>query len=266
MATAQDVIRVAASQVGYTEGRYNWTKFSAEMYGGRYQNQPWCGVWTDWCFAQTNMLSGEPSSVYTPAGAAGYQRANRWIGRSGNPASGDVVYFDWGGSQSVSLVDHVGLVEAVAPDYILTIEGNTSAGSEGSQSNGDGCYRRKRPRSVIVGFGRPQYQPGPAPTPPPDIDWKAVRRMAAAKILNDGIGSTGTVQQGSGGRDVLLWQQALNLVGGARLVEDGSFGPATKQAAMNFQRWMGLTPDGVCGAYTRWWMTTALQNIRDGKA
>lgn len=264
MTTPQDLIRVAAGQIGYTEGRYNYTKFSAEMYGGQYQNQPWCGVFVDWCLQQTNMLSGEPSSVYTPAGAAGYQHVGRWISRNGNPLPGDIIYFDWGGSQTVGLTDHVGLVEAVTPDYILTIEGNTSSSNAGSQSNGDGVYRRKRPRSVVVGFGRPQFTA--SPTPAPNLDWVALRKMAAAKILNDGFGSTGTVKQGSGGRDVLLWQQALNLVGDARLVEDAAFGPGTKQAAMNFQRWMGLTVDGVCGPLTRWWMATALQNIRDGKA
>jgi hypothetical protein len=265
VATAQDVLRIAAGEVGYREGAYNWTKYSAEMYGGKYQNQAWCGVFTDWCFSKVNMLQGEPSSVWTPAGAQGYQVAGRWVSRSGSPQAGDVVYFDWGGSQTASLTDHVGLVEAVTTDYILTIEGNTSSSNAGSQSNGDGVYRRKRPRSVIVGFGRPQYAVSP-PVPPTPIDWNALRRMAAAKILNDGIGSTGTVKEGSGGRDVLLWQQALNLVLGARLVEDSSFGPATKRAVMAFQRGVGIGIDGIAGNLTRWWMVMALQNIRDGRS
>ena len=134
MATAQDVLRIAAGEVGYREGAYNWTKYSAEMYGGKYQNQAWCGVFTDWCFSKVNMLQGEPSSVWTPAGAQGYQVAGRWVSRSGSPQAGDVVYFDWGGSQTASLTDHVGLVEAVTTDYILTIEGNTSSSNAGSQN------------------------------------------------------------------------------------------------------------------------------------
>lgn len=263
MATAADLIRVAAGEVGYVEGRYNSTKYGAEMYGGRYQNQAWCGLFTDWCFQRVNMLQGEPSSVWTPGGAAEYQKAGRWVSRAGDPQAGDVVYFDWGGSQSVQQVDHVGLVEAVTGDYVLTIEGNTSSSNAGSQSNGDGCYRRKRPRAVIVGFGRPQYAASPVPSQP--IDWKAVRRMIAAKILNDGFGSTGTVKEGSGGRDVLLWQQALNIIMGARLVEDGSFGPATKRAVMAFQRAVGIGADGIAGNLTRWWAVMALQNIRDGR-
>lgn len=264
MATAADLLRVAAGEIGYREGRWNHTKYGAELYGGKYQNQAWCGLFTDWCFAKVNMLGGEPSSVWTPGGASGYQRANRWVSRAGDPRPGDVVYFDWAGSQSVPQIDHVGLVEAVTPEFILTIEGNTSSSNAGSQSNGDGVYRRKRPRSTIVGFGRPQYAT-PAPMPPQPIDWAAVRRMAAAKILNDGFGNTGTVKEGSGGRDVVLWQQALNLISGARLVEDGSFGPATKRAVMTFQRSVGIGVDGVAGNLTRWWAATALQNIRDGR-
>jgi hypothetical protein len=205
MATAADLIRVAAGEVGYIEGPYNRTKYGAEMYGGKYQNQAWCGLFTDWCLQKVNMLQGEPSSVWTPSGAAGYQRANRWISRAGAAQAGDVVYFDWGGSQSVQQVDHVGFVEAVAGDYILTIEGNTSSSNAGSQSNGDGVYRRKRPRSVIVGFGRPQYSV--TPVPPQPIDWAALRRLLAAMLLNEGFGSTGTVREGSGGRDVLLWHR-----------------------------------------------------------
>ena len=263
MTTSTDLIRVAAREVGYVEGPYNRTKYGAEMYNGKYQNQAWCGLFTDWCLLKVNLLRGEPSSVWTPGGAAAYQRANRWIGRSGEPRTGDVVYFDFGGSQSVNQIDHVGLVEAVNGNMILTIEGNTSSSNTGSQSNGDGVYRRHRPRSIIVGFGRPQFSS--APVPPPTIDWAAVRRMAAARILNDGFGNTSTVQQGSGGRHVLLWQQALNLVADAKLTEDGSFGPATKRAVMNFQRFMGIGADGIAGPLTRWWMTTALSNIRDGK-
>ena len=39
----------------------------------------------------------------------------------------------------------------------VTIEGNTSSGNAGSQDNGGGVFRRKRPASVIVGCARPRY-------------------------------------------------------------------------------------------------------------
>lgn len=262
--TPHDLLRVAGGEVGYTEGRHNHTKYGAEMYNGRYQNQAWCGLFTDWCLQKVNLLRGEPSSVWTPGGATGYQRARRWVPRSGDPRPGDIVYFDWGGSQTVNLIDHVGIVESVAGNTISTIEGNTSSTNAGSQSNGDGVYRRQRPRSVIVGFGRPQFSD--APTPPPNIDWVALRRLAAASILADGFGNAGTVREGDRGNSVRLWQRALNLVSDAKLSEDGAFGPATKRAVVNFQRAVGIATDGVAGSLSRWWMATALQNIRDRKS
>jgi len=39
--------------------------------------------------------------------------------------------------------------------YLQVIEGNTSSGSKGSQSNGDGVYLRKRPYSLVMGVVRP---------------------------------------------------------------------------------------------------------------
>ena len=39
--------------------------------------------------------------------------------------------------------DHCGICESVSGQYVTAIEGNTSNGNTGSQSNGDGVYRRK---------------------------------------------------------------------------------------------------------------------------
>ena len=52
---------------------------------------------------------------------------------------------------------YVGIVEANnARRKILTcIEGNTSEGKTGSQSNGGGVYRKKRPYSLVMAVARP---------------------------------------------------------------------------------------------------------------
>lgn len=44
-------------------------------------------------------------------------------------------------------VDHYVLIERVTGDTAYTVEGNTSSGSAGSQSDGGGVFRRTRPRS-----------------------------------------------------------------------------------------------------------------------
>lgn len=55
---------------------------------------------------------------------------------------------------------HVALIEKRVPGGYQTIEGNTSAGNAGSQSNGGGCFRRTRPDSAVVYIARPDYPGG----------------------------------------------------------------------------------------------------------
>ena len=69
---------------------------------------------------------------------------------------GDLVLFDWGGD---GLADHIGIVEENHPDegYMTTIEGNTSSGSAGSQSNGGVVARRQRGYGSVRCVVRPDY-------------------------------------------------------------------------------------------------------------
>lgn len=184
--TAQQALDKARSYLGYVEGpRNNETIMGA--YTG-YNFQPWCGSYTKFVLDKTGTV-GEPSPVYTPSGVVGYQKVKRWIPRSGSPQPGDLGFIDFQGGQSASGTDHVVFVEEVLADgRIQTLEGNTSSGDSGSQSNGGGVYRRIRPRGVFVGFGRPAYapepaQPAPVPVPQPEVDWAAVRRLAAGSLL-----------------------------------------------------------------------------------
>ncbi len=52
---------------------------------------------------------------------------------------------------------HVGMIEKRVPGGWQTIEGNTSPGNSGSQSNGGGCFRRTRPDAAVVYIVRPAY-------------------------------------------------------------------------------------------------------------
>jgi hypothetical protein len=265
MGTAQQVVDLARQHIGYIEGpRNNETKFGA--WSG-YNFQPWCGSFINWLFHSTN-THGEPSVVWTPGGANSYRAKGRLLPRNSNDVRpGDVVFFDWGGSQNTANIDHVGLVEAVFPDgRIQTIEGNTSASDRGSQSNGGGVWRRVRPRGVIAGFGRPNYSADPnSPyNPNSNVDWVKLRKFLAASLQND-LRPVGTLRMGSSGSGVVALQKALNLVSGVSLTADGSFGNATRSAVVAFQKFFKLGADGVVGPATKNMLIFALEAIKNGK-
>jgi len=65
----------------------------------------------------------------------------------------------------------------------------------------------------------------------------------------------GILRLGSSGNNVTILQQNLNRIAAAnsaipRITVDGSFGPATQNAVIAFQRYYGLTPDGIVGSLT----------------
>ena len=247
MATADDVLNQARSHIGYTEGPNN-----ATVFGDRtgYPNQAWCGSFVNVCMIDGGQ-HGEPSVIYTPSGAAAYRRlgGNRWVERNAPVQPGDIVFYDWGGSTNVGATDHVGLVEAVLPGgQLQTIEGNTSPGAGGSQSNGDGVYRRVRNRNNVVGFGRPAYSGQTTPPVNPQ-EAKAFRQYVAAVLKRD-IGMVGLLRPGMSGGNVQILQKAVNLAGGKSLTQDGQYGPATTQAVKDLQRVMKLETDGITGPKT----------------
>lgn len=163
MATAEALLREAASEVGYRESPAgsNKTKFATEA--GHSNGAPWCA---SFCVAMARRVAIVlPSeSAYTPSMAAAFKKENRW--NTNAPQPGDFVFFDF--PDAVHRIQHVGIVEHVNLDgTLVTIEGNTSSGDHGSQHNGGGVYRRNRRRTYVVGFGRPRYEkPAPQPEDP----------------------------------------------------------------------------------------------------
>jgi hypothetical protein len=116
----------------------------------------WCA---DFLAARAKALGLElPSySASTRTMAAAFKFVERW---HTTPLAGDFGFCDF--PDNTSGVQHVAGIERVDPDgTIWTIEANTSSGVAGSQSNGGGVWRRRRARSIFVGFGRPGYAPAP---------------------------------------------------------------------------------------------------------
>lgn len=163
MTTAQQVLDLARSQLGTVEARDGSTPYH-RAYGLPF-SQPWCAVflWDMFRRAGASELL-HPKTAYTPTLAQWFRDRNAWT--AATPTVGALVFFNWPGDR-VDRIQHVGIVEAIEPGTVVTIEGNTSSGNAGSQSNGGGVWRRRRTRNgSIVGYGHPAYAAATTPAAP----------------------------------------------------------------------------------------------------
>ena len=201
---------------------------------------------------------------------------NKLVVKWGSAKRGDLVLFDFNkNSQS----DHIGIVTKVTSSYIETIEGNTGSGSN---TNGDGVYRRRRTKGQVNYFVR---------TKCPDME-SVIRRAEAELGYKEGrnnsnkygkwfgmnnvswccifvvycfahaLGETKplpkptgkytgvipvpTLKYGSEGIAVKNLQSFLNWYG-CKLTVDGEFGSATQEAVKLFQKSEGISSDGIYG-------------------
>lgn len=155
-ATVDQMIASAASQIGYKEGPNNDTKYGA-WYGLNYQ--PYCDMGISWSAAQVGASDVVGKFAYCPSHVNWFKSRGQW---GTTPRRGAIVFFSWNRN---GVADHVGIVE-VAGTNPTTIEFNTSSGAAGSQSNGDGVYRRVRNPYYIMGYGYPAYSDVPSvPSP-----------------------------------------------------------------------------------------------------
>lgn len=250
-ATRWQVMKTAASEVGYVEGggrdgrSGNITKYWADRYPA-WQGQPWCGAFVDWCLAQHGVDGypiGRNGIFYTPAIVAAAKSKGVW--RSDSRASlskiqpGDLVLFDFNGSGNAK---HVGLAEKyVGNGNVQTIEGNTSPTNRGSQNNGGGTYRRTRNTASIMGYvdmskwlakDASELAGGKATQKKPSTQTSLRKTWLSKELMTHGKLSVGTVKR---------------LQAEVGVTIDGVLGPQTKKAV---QRWLGVTADGIWGPKT----------------
>lgn len=172
----EDVLRVAAEEIGYMEkasnkdldsktdnaGNGNYTKYARDLwdadphfYQGPKNGYDWCTVFVDWCiYVATGRDSSyaQAAKFYTGPYGAGCEFAANYYKAAGawypTPKPGDQVIF---GDFS-----HTGLVEKVENGRVYTIEGNSN-----------NMVRRKNYTlndSYITGYGRPRYDGEKQPT------------------------------------------------------------------------------------------------------
>ena len=143
-----DIIGVAKTQLGYTEGANNATKYGT-WYG--LPNQPWCAMFISWCARQAGISKNILQNSAVAAPDAKYFNIPYYDGASYTPQKGDLFF-----TKSWS---HVGLVYYVDGSYFYTIEGNSN--TTGS-SEGTSVVTNRRKISNFY-FGVPKYNSG-APT------------------------------------------------------------------------------------------------------
>lgn len=154
MARPSDILAVAVREIGTVEQPGNRQKYG-KAYGmdGVY----WCMIFVWWVFHQTapQLFYGGGKTTSCGELMRWAQRQNKWVTKDYH--AGDVLIYDFPGNDVKT--DHCGICESVSGQYVTAIEGNTSNGNTGSQSNGDGVYRRKRKLSLVLGAYRPDYEP-----------------------------------------------------------------------------------------------------------
>lgn len=239
MGTAAGMLAEARKSLGLGEPNHiqSWYRSKhGSAYGG---NFAWCdAAVTYWAHGSDNAAAVLPGGdrAYTPWHANDFKKAGRWhAGTTANlneAEPGDIVFFDWGGSNSIDAIDHVGVIEKVlGGGRVQTIEGNTS----------DRCLRRVRGAGEIAGFGRPAYDGAPAKPSKPSTGSTAKAPRWPGRYL--------TQPPMMSGSDVRTWQTQMR-TRGWHLAVDGMYGPASESICRAFQREKGLTVDGVVGPKT----------------
>lgn len=191
----------------------------------------WCDGWITYVAWQTGNQAAVVfggAFAYTVDHANAFKAKGQWHVDTAGIRRGDIVFFDWDGSNNISAIDHVGLCVGVNADgTVQTIEGNIE----------NAVKRKTRSSSTIVGYGRPNYSG--TSTPPPDNGGGTV----ATVKLSDAQAHTAAATR--------VIQDALNREFGG-VVVDGDYGPQTKAAYTRWQQSLGWPGDGEPGAHSLW--------------
>jgi hypothetical protein len=229
MGTAKGMLAEARESLGLS-GRPNViTREYAERHGDEFLEAAWCDMAiTYWARRSDNTGAVLPGGdrAYTVWHAQDFQKIDRWFkGTTENvndAKPGDIVFFDWGTSNAIGAIDHVGIVEkALGGGRVQTIEANTD----------DACKRRVRSSSVIAGYGRPNY--------------------GTAHWTEEIVKKLPELRKGATGEHVQTLRALLLARSHPEIGEvDGPFDTKVELAVRAVQVWGRVTPDGIVGPKT----------------
>lgn len=231
--TANDFLNELNKHIGISGRPNKFTRDYADRHGSAFLRAAWCNMFVTYCARKSGAKAALPNGdrAYTVWHANDFAGINRWFSGTAtnvrkHAAPGDVVFFDWSGTDSRGAIDHVGVVlKNLGDGRLTTIEGNTS----------DAVKIRVRSHSVIAGFGQPAYSVS-APKPIGKA-WPYGK-----KLMRRGW------QNSAGVRKV---QVRINDLGyRPKLIVDGDFGAKTEAGVRWFQKRSKIGVDGIVGPVT----------------
>lgn len=249
-----EIVEIALSQKGYTEGPNNDTKYG-EWYGLNYN--PWCAMFVSWCANQVG-ISEDIIPKFSGCTTGFRQMTNMGITTKEHivPQKGDLIFFDWDNSGDY---DHVGIVTSADSEYVWTVEGN-------HDDNVD-TYVYQINAYYIAGYARPKYEDEPTPKPSYEsyvydyqVAWNKTYGSKYHYLEEDGIYGPDT--EWSKSKVLLKYGMTNPLVGwcqnrlkyhkGYSIGIDNIYGAETKSVVTQFQRdnleWNpSLEVDGIIG-------------------
>ena len=152
----QKVLDNALGWVGYTEKPNNDTIFAKKA--GHPNHQPWCATFVRACFVDAGEANAIPNTASVNEIYKWAVKNNALVTKQ-TAKAGDLVIMNFDGNK---IPDHIGIMRQdfnMKQQMWYTIEGNTSdpANKTGSQSNGDGVYKKERPLGYIFAIVRPKW-------------------------------------------------------------------------------------------------------------
>lgn len=166
--TIDTMVAQAEKSLGLHEPNYIQAWYRQKQGNAYAGNFAWCDAsisyWA-WHSANQGAVTFGGYFAYTVAHANVFKKHNQWHRDVAGIRRGDVVFFDWGLTNDIFGIDHVGLVTSVSGSNVFTIEGNTA----------NVCARRVRHADTIAGYGRPAYvaaAPKPVPGPPHAVTYE----------------------------------------------------------------------------------------------
>ena len=146
-----DILKIAATQIGYTEEENGYTKYGAS-YGN--ETMEWCCAFIAWCALEAEIsVNTLPQEIGCTAMMEAFVSKKLYVssisqGSTYIPEAGDLVFFAYNSSKDAP--DHIGIVEKADNNKITVIEGNYP----------DKVARTtyKADSKKIVGYATPDYQ------------------------------------------------------------------------------------------------------------